>query len=589
MNSLTLFRLCSAVWCLAVSTAFESSSAHAGESRRWAFLVGVQDYISLKKLDYSGADIEELAKGLPAIGFDPTRIKVLHDRAEGRYRPLKANIEQELDLLLERIGPDDLVLFAFSGHGLYMDGKTFFCPPEARVNKLETLISEEWLRSRLDESKAALKIVLLDACRSDPRPAGQKAAGGKQYKEEDLKNLWRGFERPPEGTVVLRSCGPEQISWEDPKLGHGVFMNFLLEGMKGQADANKNDKISLEELFEYVHDKTESYVDACHQAFQRPARSGEINGKFEFGIIRLAPPIFDFADGAKSSDEAKASQEAWAKHLKVDVETANGAGIVMRIMPPGKFNMGSPKRSSWDLRKVQVEVTLTKAFYLGTTEVTQKQWESVMGYNPSYYTRKVNDTEVRRQLDSVDTAAFPAECMSWYDMINYCNALSKRDNLASYYSISDVVADKHSPGQIENATVTIAGGKGYRLPTEAEWEYSCRAGTTTPYPFESDSIDKYANIERYFKKCPCEVHSYAANAFGLFDMIGNVEECCWDRFEKDLVGGVDPSGPALKSFVHVARGGHHLNLRSDAQSASRTHMIGRGGGTGFRLARTISP
>lgn len=291
-------------------------------------MIGINEYTELSGLTYAGKDMQALAEQLKASGFEASRVVLMHDGAKDvKYRPGRTNITRELDLIIPRVKKDDLLLIAFSGHGLFLDTKSYFCPTEARdADPEKTLISVDSVYKQLETCPAALKFMLVDSCRNDPRPPGKKSANPK----EDLKSLGNAFERPPEGLVVFNSCGPGQTSWEDDKLGHGVFMNYFLQGLTGEADASKNGKISLEELFEFSSDKTEDFVAVKRSDFQRPSRKGEIHGKFEFlpsgrgnsdtesTSIPAIPPssrlsvpkLFNFTDGDKSSTDALSAQQS---------------------------------------------------------------------------------------------------------------------------------------------------------------------------------------------------------------------------------------------------------------------------------------
>ena len=204
----------------------------------------------------------------------------------------------------------------------------------------------------------------------------------------------------------------------------------------------------------------------------------------------------------------------------------------MVLIPSGKFMMGD--------RGVKLQVTLTKPFYMGKYEVTQEQWESVMGNNPSGNTKG---------------AKLPVTNVSWEDCQEFIKKLNAKTN------------------------------GGYRLPTDAEWEYACRAGTTTAYSYGDNLTKSDANIDGDSIKA---VGSYRPNAFGLYDMHGNVWEWCNDWYGSLRDGEVtDPKGAATGEY-RVLRGGSFLFLVSRARSSLRygyTPTV-RVYDYGFRLART---
>ncbi len=226
---------------------------------------------------------------------------------------------------------------------------------------------------------------------------------------------------------------------------------------------------------------------------------------------------------------------------EVQEDLGQGVSLEMLLIPAGTFMMGSPESEKGRSNdETQHEVTLTKPFYMGKYEVTQEQWEAVMGNNPSL--RK--------------GAKLPVTDVSWNDCKDFIKQLNAKTN------------------------------GGYRLPTESEWEYACRAGTTTAYSFGYSLTKVDANINASTKT----VGSYKPNAFGFYDMHGNVWEWCEDRKADYPTGAViDPKGPA-KGEYRVLRGGSFLS-GSKARSSVRGD-IGQplrpidSSLIGFRLART---
>ena len=231
---------------------------------------------------------------------------------------------------------------------------------------------------------------------------------------------------------------------------------------------------------------------------------------------------------------------------EVEEKADLGAGIKldMVLIPAREFQMGSPESEKYHQdNALQHEVTLTKPFYMGKYEVTQEQWESVMGNSPSSRTKG---------------AKLPVTNVSWEDCQEFIKKLNEKTS------------------------------GGYRLPTEAEWEYACRAGTTTAYSVGDKITPKDANYRDSKIGEPVAVGSYKPNAFGLYDMHGNVWEWCEDWYADYQAGAVtDPKGPATGER-RVLRGGSFNFYVWNTRSSFRFNLspTSRYLFYGFRLART---
>ena len=236
-------------------------------------------------------------------------------------------------------------------------------------------------------------------------------------------------------------------------------------------------------------------------------------------------------------------------------------------VPAGTFLMGSPDtevgRFSWE--GAQTLVTLTNAFLMGKYEVTQAEYKALLGSNPSYFSGVSNR---------------PVEQVSWEDAQEYCRRLTTGQRQAG----------------------CLPAGWAYRLPTDAEWEYACRAGTTTPFGYGPDLQSGMANFDGVYEYYggigdvtnPAGVHlwktvavgGYAPNAWGLCDMHGNVWEWCLNWWSATLPGGsvTNPSGPG-SGTDHVYRGGCWYNDGRFCRSAYRVHGLPayRANDLGFRV------
>ncbi len=248
--------------------------------QRWALLVGVNDYVRLDDLRFCRRDVEQLRDGLVRAGFPKRNVFMLSTGADSADRlPIRANIERQLKTVLALAAPSDLVLVCFSGHGMHLDGKSYLCPSEADEREPEgTLIALDDVYAQLAQSDAALRLFWVDACRNDPRPAGSKGKDG-----QSVRDIASELREPPRGVLVLASCAEGQISWEHEELRHGVFAYSLLKGLEGKADeqfGNRDDRVSLLELYRYANVETKRLVAGRWGEVQTPQLFGKIDGDF---------------------------------------------------------------------------------------------------------------------------------------------------------------------------------------------------------------------------------------------------------------------------------------------------------------------
>ena len=263
-------------------------------------------------------------------------------------------------------------------------------------------------------------------------------------------------------------------------------------------------------------------------------------------------------------------------------EPAAPSGFV--LIHPGTFLMGSPSDEPGRFDDETLHrVVLTKAFYLCDHLVMQAEWEGVMGWDDSQF----HGGPER-----------PVENVTWFDCVSYCNRKSEQETLEPAYRITDVEMEGR---HISSATVTWdANANGYRLPSEAEWEYACRAGATTA--FYSGPISRHAvqgceedsvldMIGWYCANSGGRTHDVNGkppNAWGLYDMAGNVQQWCWDRFSIiESAPATDPTGPAAGNLRLWRGGGWDYNPRHcRSADRGRDEPWGHYPDVGLRLCRS---
>lgn len=258
-----------------------------------------------------------------------------------------------------------------------------------------------------------------------------------------------------------------------------------------------------------------------------------------------------------NAEQAKKLQDDWASYLKVPVEWENSIGTKFRLLPPGEFVMGSTsdevaeamqhielndqrRRDGIQSETPQHRVILTQPIYVGVNEVTQAEYENVMGANPS----------VLAKTEKSDN--HPVDTVSWNDAAEFCVKLSLQEKLKPSYFRS-------------GERVTVLEGAGYRLLSEAEWEFACRAGTTTKY-WVGDKDQDLLQVGWFGENSGGRTHAVGelrANPFGLYDVHGNIWEWVQDGWDPSFYGrfvkesAVNPNCRYTSDSLHGLRGGNY--------------------------------
>jgi len=282
--------------------------------------------------------------------------------------------------------------------------------------------------------------------------------------------------------------------------------------------------------------------------------------------IKIRPAsrtVVEISHSADLSSDVAASQSPPPDVLAVEEpssrEVENSIGMLFAWIPPGEFLRGSPETEGEreHVEGPQRKIQMTRSFYMGVHEVTQGQFRRVTGQNPSFFAASSGGAAYGV---SGNTDNYPVDSVPWIEAVSFCKTLSE-------------------------LPAELAAGRTYRLPTEAEWEYACRARTTTPFHYGDSLSSRQANFKGEWpygkaEKAPhagrtVPVGSYEPNAFGLYDMHGNVWEWCQDPYVPDYYAtspDVDPPGPRVGKR-HVFRGGGWGVNGSFCRSAYRSHAV----------------
>jgi formylglycine-generating enzyme required for sulfatase activity len=390
----------------------------------------------------------------------------------------------------------------------------------------------------LNDAGNALNIVVLDACRDNPFGWGRSGSRGLQV-----------VTNQPADSIIVYATSAGSVA-QDGTGRNGLFTAHLLNNMKTPG-------LSVQELF----NKTGSDVRRASGGSQIPAVYSQF---FETAWLGNRPAVA--VQPAPAPQPAPRPSPSPVQPVAPPVRPASAN--MVRIQG-GTFQMGSPASEVARISTETPHQVTVGSFYMGKYEVTQREWTADMGNNPS-----------RFKGDNL-----PVENVSWYDAVEFCNRLSQREGLTPAYTRN-------------GDTVTWnRNADGYRLPTEAEWEYACRAGTVTPFNTGNNIGADIANYngnypynngaKGVYREKTVAVGSFPPNPWGLYDMHGNVWEWCWDWHGSYSSGAqTDPTGPSAGAY-HMLRGGGWDDNARYLRSASRRYGVPslRYEYLGFRLVR----
>ena len=597
--------------------------------KRLALLVGTSEYPECEKLSPlhgSLLDVDAMQRVLVANGeFAADDVVVLKNATRQAIEDAIHNLFNASDRK-----KDDLVLFYFSGHGIVDEAnKLFLGTPSTRKegNKIvkPTTVAAAYLQDAMNDSKSQHQVLIFNCCFSGAFAQGMTVMDDGSV---NLKNHLGG-----KGRAILTSSSSTQFSFQ-PDGGMSIYTRYLVEGIEtGAADRDGDRNISIDELHEYaalkvsqespnmtpafypVEQGAKIYIAKVAQAnddprlvYRRELESRIVDGKWSLPARRLldslrirlelsaedaeliksdvlkpilakARKLEEYEELLKemlaernppTSQELKDLRDYQKDHLRLrdedvaDIDRKYGLTVVARPIvvlpkeadklkeksnalvldllngvklelvdiPAGSFSMGSDDDDS---EKPIHKVTLP-AFKIGKYPITQKQYIAVMGNNPSNFQ---------------DNENLPVEQVSWDDAIAFCKKLS---------------------GIV---------GQMVKLPSEAQWEYACRAGSTSKYCFGDDD-SKLGNYAWYHENSGWKTHPVGeklANSWGLHDMYGNAEERCEDVWHENYNGAPVDGSAWLKDGdqnLRALRGGSCFSPDICCRSAIRVSYFAGG-------------
>jgi formylglycine-generating enzyme required for sulfatase activity len=571
-------------------------------AKNWAICVGINQYRFLQDLTCAVNDAEKMHLWLKeTANFEQTYLFTdkspeIDDMSEPLpSQPTFTTLRRWLRKRFERpiLSPSDSLWFFFSGHGVREQGQDYLLlhdsdPDPEEVNN--SAISLAFVTEQLRQSGAGNIMMFVDACRSV-----SKSGLGIELQSE-------------QGIISIASCRPEQKSYEIEALGHGSFTYALLESLQIQGEnncatverlckrlkdrvleINREHKKPVQTPYTRIEPETKNHLIFLPERIQptrqdiATLRENALKAEIE-NDLNLAAFLWDrlvihdrdealknlrriwnkldqqgtnstvsLSSQSVQTSSAKQSESAKDTFLKsspqILTETLPGnIKLEMVKIPAGSFLMGSPNNdgSYSDREKPQHQVNL-REFYLGKYPLTQEQYRAIMGNNPSEFR---------------DNPKNPVEKVSWDDAQAFCQQLNQKT------------------------------GKNYRLPSEAEWEYACRAGSQTRYYFGDDEkqLSEYAWYRENSNSKTHPVGQKKPNNWELHDMSGNVWEWCEDDWHQNHENA-PKDGSSWNDFSSqtnpkLLRGGSWHNDLRNCRSANR----GRGNvvssyyDIGFRLA-----
>ncbi len=537
----------------------------------WLYVVGVNEYEHVRDLETPVPDAHAFRDLLlDRFQFDAEHLKERYDGEATRE-----NLIEDLRWFAANLTPDDSLLIYYAGHGKEDDvlKNGYWIPADGEQGKVSSWVSNSDIRDTLAGVKARHVWLISDSCFSGTLLT-QRDVG------DTIDERYYAEKHRIPSRQVFASAGAEPAA-DGGRDGHSAFSYYLLSYLERSTDPYIASSALSSEVgptvannswqtpvfgpiraagdeggeFVLVNRRAAPQASATPEALD-PGGTRSIDGPGATPTTGVHTPPMNTVDSPLRG--APASSDVIPLPTGPD-STLTETGYRMMILPAGTFRMGSPEgEEERDDDELAHDVTLTRSYAIGTTEVTQALWEAVTGANPSRY----------------DDPDGPVDSVTWLEAIRFCNDLSKMEDLTPAYTIDgdQVRRDRKADG--------------YRLPTEAEWEYAARAGQGTPY---SGSLlaDDVAWTSANAGGRPAPVGTLEPNAWGLHDLSGNLWEWTTDgKRTYTAAPRKDPVGPSDDRY-RVLRGGCWIQDTHAARSANRHWEVPgyRSDRVGFRIVR----